>query len=236
MPEQRTFAIQTLIVTLVLNAILLGVIYYALGAQQSTSAPILFGVGLVLTLILWAANWFIGRRLLEEAAASAVAEARASVEERKPAAPPITEPAHSTPPPAAPEKPTPPAETAAVQMLSILQREGRLIDFLQEDLSAYEDAQIGAAVRNIHEGSKKALLDHVTLEPIFRENEGSQITVEPGFDVQAVRLSGNVAGDPPFTGTVRHRGWRVIEVDLPQHAHNPEGEMILAAAEIEVNG
>src|SRR5207253_6846543 len=37
---------------------------------------------------------------------------------------------------------------AAVQLLAILQREGRLLDFLQEDVDGYADAQIGAAVRD----------------------------------------------------------------------------------------
>ena len=93
-------------------------------------------------------------------------------------------------------------------MLAILQRQGRLIDFLQEDLAPFEDAQIGAAVRSVHAGCKQALDEHIQLEAIYPEAEGSVVSVPSGFDAYAIRLSGNVSGEPPFTGTLRHRGWR----------------------------
>ncbi len=125
---------------------------------------------------------------------------------------------------------------SAVQLLSIFQREGRLIDFLQEDLSTYDDAQIGAAVRNIHEGSKKALRNYFTLEPIRKEPEGSEITVQQGFDAKELRLVGNVAGEPPFKGTLMHRGWKITKVNLPRIMPSDDGKMVLAAAEIEVTG
>ena len=82
-----------------------------------------------------------------------------------------------------------PSLRASLQMLVILQRQGRLVDFLQEDLSQYEDAQVGAAVRNIHMDCKKALKDHVNLEPIFKDEEGQEVTVKEGFDNQAIQLS-----------------------------------------------
>jgi hypothetical protein len=119
-------------------------------------------------------------------------------------------------------------------MLAILQRQGRLIDFLQENLSMYDDAQIGAAVRTIHEGSKQALAEHVTLEPIFTETEGSPVAVEPGFDTRAVRLTGHVVGEPPFRGELRHRGWRVVNINLPQQPGGQDKQLIVAAAEVEV--
>jgi len=124
----------------------------------------------------------------------------------------------------------------AVQLLAILQRQGRFVDFLQEDLRAYEDAQIGAAVRSVQEGCKKALSEHVKLEPVFKEEEGSEVTIQPDFDAYTVRLTGNVAGDPPFQGTIRHRGWRVVGVDLPRQMEEREGVRIVAPAEVEVAG
>ena len=86
------------------------------------------------------------------------------------------------------------------QMLGALQREGRLIDFLQEDLSQYEDGQIGAAVRSIHSGCKEVLKEHMEIKPIFEEKEGSAVTIPSGFDARAIRLTGNVTGNPPFPG------------------------------------
>jgi hypothetical protein len=128
----------------------------------------------------------------------------------------------------------PPPAAGAIQLLSILQRQGRLIDFLQEDLSLYADEQIGAAVRSIHAASKQALTEVVKLEPIFREAEGTEVTVPPGFDPRQVRLTGNVVGNPPFRGELRHRGWRVAQIDLPTLVHSQEKEMVVAAAEVEV--
>ena len=189
MGTKQRFAIQTFLLTVVLNAVLLIGIYLvagnALAAANQTVTFFIIGIGM--TVVLWLALYFVGGRLVGEA----------------PAAP---SPAISEKPPVAPRepaRPTPPvriADDGAVQILAILQREGRFIDFLQEDLSMYEDAQIGAAVRSIHEGSRKALREHVTLEPIFDDAEGSTVTVAPGFDAQSVRLTGSVVGDPPFTG------------------------------------
>ena len=99
----------------------------------------------------------------------------------------------------------------------------------------YDDAQIGAAVRNIHAGCRQALAEHVKLEPIYNEAEGSSVAVQPGFDAHAVRLTGDVVGEPPFRGELRHRGWRVVSIDLPQQAHGQDKQMIVAAAEVELN-
>ena len=119
-------------------------------------------------------------------------------------------------------------------MLAILQREGRLVDFLQEDLRPYTDDQIGAAVRSIHQGCQAALLEHVDLKPILEDAEGAEVTVPPDFDPKAIRLTGNVSGDPPFRGTLRHHGWRVVRLDLPQVTAPQELGWILAPAEVEI--
>ncbi len=123
--------------------------------------------------------------------------------------------------------------TAAIQLLAILQREGRLLDFLQEDVDAYSDAQIGAAVRDIHRGCRKALAEHLPLEPVLREAENAQVRVDPGFDPSRIRLTGNVVGEPPFTGALRHHGWRVAKVQLPSppKATDPT---VVAPAEVEL--
>ena len=122
---------------------------------------------------------------------------------------------------------------AAVQLLAILQREGRLLDFLQEEVDGYSDAQIGAAVRDIHRGCKKALAEHMPLEPVLREPENAQVRVDPGFDPSRIRLVGNVVGDPPFMGALRHHGWRIAKVQLPSPARGTDPSVV-APAEVEL--
>ena len=186
-----------------------------------------FGVGGITTLFLWLTVMFQGRRLLDRAAGEASPTVSLKPDHGK--AKPRPE-AEQSPP----RESAPPSLQPAVQMLSILQREGRLIDFLQEDLGAYQDSQIGAAVRNIHQGCKDALTEHVDLKPIYEESEGVAVTVPPGFDSRAVRLTGNVAGNPPFKGVLRHRGWRVARMELPKTAAGRKEDMIVAPAEVEV--
>jgi hypothetical protein len=125
---------------------------------------------------------------------------------------------------------------AAAQILSILQRKGRFIDFLEEDLSLYEDAQIGAAVRSVHQGCKDALSEHLSLKPILAEEEGGEVSVPAGFDPAEIQLIGEVKGAPPFKGILRHRGWRVDRLELPRRTSDEKEERILAPAEIEVSG
>jgi len=128
---------------------------------------------------------------------------------------------------------TTPSPAPALRLLSLLQQEGRLIDFLKEDIDAYNDAQIGAAVRSIHAGCRKALSERIELERIFAAEDGSQVTVESGFDPAAVRLTGNVSGTPPFRGTLQHGGWRASKVTLPQSPGETD-PTIVAPAEVEI--
>jgi hypothetical protein len=122
---------------------------------------------------------------------------------------------------------------AALQLLALLQRDARLIDFVGEDLGRYADAQIGAAARLVHEGCAKVLREHFSIVPVRDEAEGSRVTIQAGFDAAAVRLTGNVVGQPPFTGSLSHRGWRVTEVRLPKLAERHDTR-VLAPAEVEL--
>jgi hypothetical protein len=133
-----------------------------------------------------------------------------------------------TPAPAAPE-----SSDRAVQMLALLQRDGRLIDFITEDIAPYQDAQIGAAARDVHESCRKAIDHYLRLEPVIDSEEGQPVTVEPGFDPSAIKLIGNVTGHPPLRGLLRHRGWRVARVNLPPLPMS-EGRSIIAPAEVEI--
>ena len=139
------------------------------------------------------------------------------------------EPAPAPPPPPRPAD----GNGAAVQLLAILQREGRLLDFLQEDVDGYSDAQIGAAVRDIHRGCRKALAEHMPLEPVLREKENAQVRVDIGFDPSRIRLVGNVVGEPPFTGALKHHGWRIAKVTLPSLARGTD-PTVVAPAEVEL--
>jgi hypothetical protein len=122
---------------------------------------------------------------------------------------------------------------SALVLLSLLQKEGRFVDFLQEDVSGYSDQEVGAAARVVHEGCQRVLRDHLSIEPVREEAEGSAVTLMKGFDPAAVRPTGNVVGEPPFTGSLVHRGWRAVDVRLPKVASSRDVR-ILAAAEVEL--
>jgi hypothetical protein len=122
----------------------------------------------------------------------------------------------------------------AVQILSLLQRDGRLIDFLSEDIAPYQDAQVGAAVREVHANCRKALAQYITLEPIMEGEEDRPVTVNEGFDPASVKLVGNVTGRPPLRGLLRHRGWRVTETNLPPLLPQETGRAVVAPAEVEI--
>jgi len=122
----------------------------------------------------------------------------------------------------------------AVQMLALLQRDGRLIDFLAENISAYPDEQLGAAVRTIHDNCRQVLDQYVNLEPVLNSEEDQPVTVQAGFDPAAIKLIGNVAGKPPVRGVLRHKGWRVKEVNLPPLPRGA-GRMVVAPAEVELS-
>ena len=128
---------------------------------------------------------------------------------------------------------TAPSHTAALQLLGLMQREARFVDFVQEDAASYSDADIGAAARVVHAGCRKVLREHFTLAPVRSEAEGSRVTLAAGFDAAAVRLTGNVVGQAPFTGTLGHRGWRVTEARLPQLTDD-NAAAVLAQAEVEL--
>jgi Domain of unknown function (DUF2760) len=128
---------------------------------------------------------------------------------------------------------SPDALDRAVQMLALLQRDGRLIDFLEEDVSSYPDGQLGAAVRTVHSSCRQVLERYLKLEPVLASDEDRPVTVPAGFDPAAIKLVGNVTGAPPIRGLLRHRGWRVSEVTLPSLPHGM-GRSIVAPAEVEV--
>jgi len=132
---------------------------------------------------------------------------------------------------AAPPAPNVRVSDGALQILAILQREGRLLDFLMEDISSYADDQVGAAVRELHDHCQQALARHVTLEPIIDGVEGTFANA-PSKDPSVVRFVGNVPAKPPAGGTLRHKGWKAAKINLPPLSSADASN--LAPAELEV--
>lgn len=120
--------------------------------------------------------------------------------------------------------------SCATQLLALLQRDGRLVDFLMEDLGSYADAQVGAAVRDVHAGCRTVLTRYLTISPVMEEQEGDTVTVDRGADPARIKVVGNVAGQPPYQAVLRHRGWEATRVELPP----VPGGFVLAPAEVEV--
>jgi len=128
----------------------------------------------------------------------------------------------------------PPSSGPDLRILAVLQRDGRLIDFLEEEIDGYTDAQVGAAVRDIHRGCRKALRDYLAIEPVLPGAEEDRVTVAGDFDPAAVRLIGNVQGSPPFQGILRHHGWRARSTQLPALPASRDDTSVLCPAEVEI--
>ena len=164
--------------------------------------------------------------------------------EPRPARPEVIRPAGDGKPaptvvvkPAEPERPR--VSTAqhhrdgALALLALLQREGRLVDFLREPLDGFADADIGAAARDVHRGCRKVLEQHLTLEPVMPGAEEAKVSVPKGFDPAEIRLIGEAKGEPPFRGTLRHHGWRVVDAKLPTLSEGVD-RLVIAPAEVEL--
>jgi hypothetical protein len=125
-------------------------------------------------------------------------------------------------------------QSEAMTLLAALQREARLLDFLMEKLDGYDDAQIGAAARTVHDECAAVIERLFDVQPLRLEEEMSQITVESP-DTAFVQLVGNVSGHPPFTGRLTHHGWVAKKCELPTWSGNTEAAFVLAPAEVEVD-
>ncbi len=136
---------------------------------------------------------------------------------------------HPPPPPSGPVRPS----GDPVRLLALLQRSGRFVDFVLEEFEGAADSQIAAAIRDLHPKWRDTVKKHLVLEPVLPQQEGNDVEVKAGFDPSAIQLTGNVAGNPPFKGVLRHPGWRVKEIHLPEL---PKGQddLVLMPAEVEI--
>lgn len=148
---------------------------------------------------------------------------------------PATVVAEAVRPVAPPPPPANQAEAEVISFLAVLQEKGRLVDFLMDDITAYSDAQVGAAARVVHAGCKAALQDHVRIRPVRDESEGSRVTVGSGYAADEYRFIGKISGEPPFSGTLVHRGWKPEQVKLPRVLHTGGDRLpTIAPAEVEL--
>ena len=162
-------------------------------------------------------------------------QVRPLVEAKAPVAPaglPAAKEARATP--AGREIPQTPPRNDALNLLAVLQREARLVDFFKENIAPYTNDQIGAAVRDVHRDSAAALERMFALRPVMPQAEGEKVDVPAGADAARVRLVGNVTGQPPFRGTLRHAGWEAEKVQLPEWTGSEKSARVVAPAEVEL--
>jgi hypothetical protein len=117
----------------------------------------------------------------------------------------------------------------ALYSLVLLQREGRFVDFIKENIDAFEDAQIGAAVRQIHTGCKKVLDENFNVKPLFDKTEGEKISLNENFDPSEIKMSGNVPEKAPYSGELRHKGWKSEKVKLPKRTGKANVKVVYPA-------
>ncbi len=125
------------------------------------------------------------------------------------------------------------AHASGLFLLGMLQREGRLIDFLEEEIGGFSDAEVGAAARVVHAGCRKVMRDYLPVIAVVPQSEGEKVTVPAGFDANRYRLSGNLTGQAPYAGSLKHHGWVATEVKLPPVPTTMDVK-VLAPAEVEL--
>jgi len=146
-----------------------------------------------------------------------------------------TPPASAEPAKPAPLPPAPRAEAEVVSLLAAFQEKGRLVDFLMDDITAFEDAQVGAAARVVHQGCRTVMDEHFEVQPLQENAEGSSVTIPKDHAADEYRLTGNLSGEAPFSGTLVHKGWKTCSVKLPRLIEVTDEERLPAIAPAEVD-
>ncbi|MGF1582894.1 MAG: DUF2760 domain-containing protein [Gemmataceae bacterium] len=190
------------------------------GITVAVTVGVMIVLGLVVSLILTGGNF--GRYWLAKRTALKVMmdqEFAATIRE-------LIEP---PPEPDTPPKP----DGTPLRVLNLLQREGKLLDVLLEDLQGVEDVQIGQAFRDVQLKCQKALKEHLEFAAVIDAESDADVEVPAGFDPSAIQLTGNVTGEPPFKGTLIHPGWQVKEIKLSKPAEGVD-ELVVQPAEVEM--
>lgn len=132
-------------------------------------------------------------------------------------------------------EPKPPARSEALTLLAALQREARFVDFLKEPLGEYSDAQVGAVARDVHRDCATVLERMFAIAPLAQQEEGAALDVPVGYDAGRYRLTGNVAGEPPYQGRLVHHGWEAARCELPAWSGKETSARVIAPIEVEVS-
>jgi len=162
-----------------------------------------------------------------------------SAKAETPVPPPSVPAASPAPAPVPVPTPAPAANSAEAEVIAffgLLQEKGRLLDFLMDDITPYEDAQVGAAARVVHQGCREVLKEHFQIVPVSTAEEGTKVSVPTGAESADYRLVGKIAGEPPFSGTLVHKGWKTDVVKLPRVVSPTSGRLpALTPAEVELS-
>jgi hypothetical protein len=126
--------------------------------------------------------------------------------------------------------PTGTHRSEALTVLSVLQREARLLDLVSESLDAYTDEQIGGAARNVLRDTHKSLQQMFGLQPLSQVAEGDSIPIPKNASPMRWRIAGNTASD---RGTLAHAGWVATRVELPKWSGVRDDAWVIAPLEVE---
>ena len=184
-------------------------------------------------LLAWRAFWGV---LLNGQKARQVAAALTGKTVPRAAEPSLPAPAETRPAvvAAATKEPARPRRSEAISLLAVLQREGRLVDFLQQPLAGFSDAEIGAVVREVHRDSARALDRLFGLVPAIPKAEWDVMELAAGFDASRFKLTGQISGGAPYRGAVAHHGWQATRCEIPTWSGSDETLLVVATAEFEV--
>ena len=203
-----------------------------LGLAGGVLAIVLGGYGYVAGAAAWYAGAVILAGLAMVVAVLLAGQGGARAPEAK-----ADQPAEPVKAPAMPpvEKKAPAEGQEALMLLGLLQEKGRFMDFLMDDVTAYSDAQVGAAARVVHQGCRGVIKEVFSPEPVSTSPEGDKLTLEADYPRPAYRLSGSVTGEPPYHGVLRHKGWKAQHVNLPRKVTATEDTvLVIAPASVEV--
>jgi hypothetical protein len=208
----------------------MGTLIAALGAFVLAGLPLL-----LIPSESWPANWAYFQVGVLVLSAYIAVQSLVALRGRKDASD-----SGAQPMPTAERPPVAPAEAPqtgeALMLLSLLQEKGRFVDYLMEDITGYNDAQVAGASRVVHQGCSAVLKEYLAISPAHAGNEGDRITVDKSADRNQYRLIGKVHGEPPYSGVVIHRGWKTSKLALPRFMRrvDPAGENVIAPVEVEV--
>lgn len=129
-------------------------------------------------------------------------------------------------------------DTSIVTFISMLQEKGRILDFAMDDIEKYSDEEVGRVARVVHQGIRDVFVSTTGVRPLHKGLEGEVIKINENDDFSMYKMLGTGTGNPPFSGTVVHRGWIAEKLVIPKSSlksSTNSASKIIQAVEIEVN-